>query len=893
MPAAAEMSFGGGHAAARRGYAGGFAAARKVPCKQPCRVRSSPWRASSPPPCRTACRSTASSCRPAPPPCSSPSTPARAPSGPRRTGWPTSSSISCSRAAQKYDDYRKVNETAETMGAVLNAYTSHDLVAFHITCRAEVAAEAIDLLTDFVGRPKIDAEELDRERGVVIQEIARAHDQPSVVAEHLIDRAAFGDHPLGPPGAGPGGAPAHVHARRRSSPSGAASGRARAAARSWSATSSTCPRTASWPSRSAASRRSRPTAAPSRRRRSRRTTLVEARESNQSHLRMSYRPSIDPRDARRARRAERLLDAAGRLDGLAAVRRDPRAARPRLLRLRARPLVRRRADPAALGRAWSPASASRPTRACARSSTSCAPTARREEEVERARAYAAGRRVLAFENTNAVARHAAHPDRRVRPGHRPRRGDRGARRGDLRRRSSRSPAGISEELSVACVGPHDAGRVLIATPLACARAAVPRPQCVAGDASRSSTTASSSATCAGSRTGGRSTARCSAARASPTCAAPAPQRERGPEYVIVLVSEHFDGVPWLERVYVDRHAVGRLRDGRPGRRPRLHAGRVRAQARDAAGRARRGRVRASSCCPSTRSAANRLADAVCVTPGDTRVSQGHADSSRRRPSCCAPSPTSGWSRWRAAGTSGRSRRSSSATAGRCCARRGAICPRRGPRTRSSRRTSPRGARCSAATRCATCGRGCTGSSTTRALNQLRVAGYDYAELDEALRGRRRAEEELERRAVVRQTLTGLAALPERQREALLRIAVEGRSQEEVARELGRHRGRRAPARPPRAADAARGRDGGRPAAAGRVGGGAGSAAPGRRARADRRADRRRGRERVRWPRRARSPCSPRAPRSAGPAIVAVGRGAGRGASAAGRRGRAGAARGRA
>jgi hypothetical protein len=28
-----------------------------------------------------------------------------------------------------------------------------------------------------------------------------------------------------------------------------------------------------------------------------------------------------------------------------------------------------------------------------------------------------------------------------------------------------------------------------------------------------------------------------------------PQRERGPEYVIVFVSEHFDGVPWLERVY--------------------------------------------------------------------------------------------------------------------------------------------------------------------------------------------------------------------------------------------------------------------------------------------------------------------------------------------------------
>src|SRR3954451_15568171 len=71
-----------------------------------------------------------------------------------------------------------------------------------------------------------------------------------------------------------------------------------------------------------------------------------------------------------------------------------------------------------------------------------------------------------------------------------------------------------------------------------------------------------------------------------------------------------------------------------------------------------------------------------------------------------------------------------------------------------------------------------------ALNQLRLAGYDYAELDDALRGSEAPQEDLERRAVVRQTLTGLAALPDRQREALLRVAIEGRSQEEVARELG-------------------------------------------------------------------------------------------------------------
>src|ERR671916_1584118 len=101
------------------------------------------------------------------------------------------------KGGEKYADYRQVNETAERMGAMLNAYTSHDIVAFHMTCRAEVVGEAVDLLTDFVGRPRIDGEELDRERGVVIQEIQRYKDQPSMVAEELIDRAAFGDHPLG------------------------------------------------------------------------------------------------------------------------------------------------------------------------------------------------------------------------------------------------------------------------------------------------------------------------------------------------------------------------------------------------------------------------------------------------------------------------------------------------------------------------------------------------------------------------------------------------------------------------------------------------------------------------------------------------------------------------
>ena len=310
------------------------------------------------------------------------------------------------KGGQKYDDYRKVNQTAETMGAVLNAYTSHDLVAFHITCRAEVAAEAIDLLTDFVGRPKIDAEELDRERGVVIQEIARAHDQPSVLAEHLIDRAAFGDHPLGRPVLGP-----EEHLRtfsrdgdpRLPAPPVGGLARRRVPGRQ--------PRAPARELRDGRAVRPLPVdlrqrRRPSRRRRSRRRRWWRRASPTQSHLRMSYRPSIDPRaPAERAAlgvystllggsMGSRLFDEIREQRGLAycvyAI--DHSFADVPILQLSAG------LDSAKCVEAYTR------MREIVDELRTDGPS---EEEVERARAYAAGRRVLAFENTNAVARHAA------------------------------------------------------------------------------------------------------------------------------------------------------------------------------------------------------------------------------------------------------------------------------------------------------------------------------------------------------------------------------------------------------------------------------------------------------------------------------------------------------
>jgi RNA polymerase sigma factor (sigma-70 family) len=71
-----------------------------------------------------------------------------------------------------------------------------------------------------------------------------------------------------------------------------------------------------------------------------------------------------------------------------------------------------------------------------------------------------------------------------------------------------------------------------------------------------------------------------------------------------------------------------------------------------------------------------------------------------------------------------------------------------------------------------------------AIDVLRTSRFDYQELRESLRGAESPEAEAERAAVIRKTLAGVAGLPEAQREALMRIAIEGHSRAEVASQLG-------------------------------------------------------------------------------------------------------------
>jgi predicted Zn-dependent peptidase len=357
------------------------------------------------------------------------------------------------KGGEKYPTYKDVNETAERLGGVLNAYTSHDLVAFHITVRAESASEAIDLLTDFVARSRLDSEELDRERGVVIQEINRAYDQPSTVAEYLIDRAAFGEHPLGRTVLGPEenlrsftreGIVA-FRERRWAGGSGGAflSGnldhlpdeqKLQELFARFPALPTPEPYVPA------------PEFAPKK--------LVEERDTNQSHLRMIYRPDIAASDE--GQRAA-LAIYATLLGGSMGSRLFEEIREKRGLCYSVYALAHVFADVPIL-QLGSGLESSKCVEAYTRMREIVdelrddGPT---EEEVQRARAYAAGRTVLGFENTNAVARHGAHqkiihgedidPDASI-----------AALDAVTHEEVMEVAAGVADNLAVACVGPHTA-----------------------------------------------------------------------------------------------------------------------------------------------------------------------------------------------------------------------------------------------------------------------------------------------------------------------------------------------------------------------------------------------------------------------------------------------------
>ena len=96
-------------------------------------------------------------------------------------------------------DCQRINLDAERLGAEVNAHTDRDHTAFYMRGRARDAEAFVRMLGDIVRDSTFPDDELERERGVILHELAENQDDPAATAFELFDRASYGTHPAASP----------------------------------------------------------------------------------------------------------------------------------------------------------------------------------------------------------------------------------------------------------------------------------------------------------------------------------------------------------------------------------------------------------------------------------------------------------------------------------------------------------------------------------------------------------------------------------------------------------------------------------------------------------------------------------------------------------------------
>ena len=98
---------------------------------------------------------------------------------------------------------RQIAEAMDAVGGQLNAFTGKDCTCFYAKVIDEHTELALDVLSDIVLHSAFDPNELEKEKGVVLEEISMVEDEPEDLVGELIMRAQFGDQPLAWPILGP------------------------------------------------------------------------------------------------------------------------------------------------------------------------------------------------------------------------------------------------------------------------------------------------------------------------------------------------------------------------------------------------------------------------------------------------------------------------------------------------------------------------------------------------------------------------------------------------------------------------------------------------------------------------------------------------------------------
>lgn len=98
---------------------------------------------------------------------------------------------------------RQIAEEMDAVGGQLNAFTGRDCTCFYAKVIDENLELAVDILADLVINATMDETELEKERGVILEEISMDEDSPEDLVHDMLQLAQFGEQSPGQPILGP------------------------------------------------------------------------------------------------------------------------------------------------------------------------------------------------------------------------------------------------------------------------------------------------------------------------------------------------------------------------------------------------------------------------------------------------------------------------------------------------------------------------------------------------------------------------------------------------------------------------------------------------------------------------------------------------------------------
>lgn len=91
----------------------------------------------------------------------------------------------------------EISDAMDRIGAQVNAFTSKDITCYYAKSTSDHAGEAFEILSDFVLNSVFPEEEMEREKGVVLEEIAMNEDTPDDLCFDVLAQAYFGEEGYG------------------------------------------------------------------------------------------------------------------------------------------------------------------------------------------------------------------------------------------------------------------------------------------------------------------------------------------------------------------------------------------------------------------------------------------------------------------------------------------------------------------------------------------------------------------------------------------------------------------------------------------------------------------------------------------------------------------------